>query len=108
MSQLGSSIYTVAPGISWALIAHSALNHSGDSGTGASGILAASADLARIILAGGIDSLFIFPHETRDKPGLYLWTGTVEHEPELDCDGKIERLHPLCMQHWLDHNGRTP
>lgn len=107
MSQVGGSIYTIKPGASWALIAHSAINHSGDNGTGASGILAASADLARIIEAGGIADLFIFPG-LRDKPGLYLWTGTVTHEPELDCDGRCERLHPACMQHWLDHNGTTP
>ena len=105
MSQVGANIYTIKPGASWALVAHTALNHSGDSGTGAGGIMAASKDIADIILAGGIDSLFLFP-DSRLPAGLYLWVGTLEEDGA--CIGHGERLHPLCMQHWLDHNGTTP
>lgn len=108
MSQVGACIDELPEGTSWALIAYSALNHSGDGdGTGASGILAASSDIAQIVLSGSIGDLFIFPTD-RDPPGLYLWQGTVEHEPELYCEGQTERLHPDYMQTWIDRNGEAP
>lgn len=106
MSQPGGAIYDVDTGESWALIAHSALQHSGDSGTGASGILAASSDIASIVLGGGIGDLFCFPNET-DPPGLYLWHGKVEHEPDLDMEGKTELLHPDLLNYWLNRNGES-
>lgn len=103
MSQIGGCIDTdhVAPGTSWALIAHSAIG-------GAGGILAASSDIELIILAGDISSLFVFPGDSQD-PGLYLWMGSLKHEPELQCiTAHCERLHPDYMQTWIDNNGAQP
>lgn len=107
MSQIGASltIDDLPKGRSWALIAHTAINHSGDRGAGAAGIMAASSDIEAIILSGGIESLFIFP-ELNLPAGLYLWHGAVEEDGA--CIGSGERLHPTFMQHWIDINGKAP
>jgi len=84
---------------SWALLAVSAINHSGDRGTGADGIMAASTDIESIILNGGMDDLFMFPGE-EVRPGLYLWRGRIEEDGEAI--GTAVLLHPSAVQHWLD------
>jgi hypothetical protein len=107
MSQVGANITIddIKPGESWALIAHTAINHSGDHGAGAAGIMAASSDIEAIILAGGIESLFIFP-DVKARPGLYLWHGKIEEDDEFI--GRGEQLNPFYMEHWLGLNGTTP
>jgi hypothetical protein len=107
MSQLGDTITIddLPTGHSWALIAHTAINHSGDYGTGAGGIMAASSDIEALILAGDIASLYIFP-QSEVPAGLYLWHGVIEEDGALI--GTATRLHPYGMQHWLDNNGTAP
>ena len=106
MSQVGStiSIDELKPGESWALIAHSAIRCNEDM-TGCSGIMATSSDIEAIIKADGVEHLFIFPLDT-DPAGLYLWRGTVDEDG--DQLGTTERLHPDCMQHWIDNHGQKP
>jgi hypothetical protein len=98
MSQLGATIHPddLEPGATWALISESAIG-------GGSGILAGSADIVEIIERGDIVDLFIFPVDV--PPGLYLWQGTLLEDGEQL--GVSERLHPDCMQAWLDFNGKT-
>jgi hypothetical protein len=84
--------------MSWALIAHSAID------SDVSGIMAASADIEGHIIAEetGVD-LFIFPDRFTD-PGFFLWRGTLEQALTGD-GGAHTEVAPEHLQLWIEKNG---
>ena len=105
MSQPGATLDfdELDPGTEWALLASSAIE-----GHAVSGIMAASAGILAALDKEGVESLFIFPDDDGGPPGMYLWTGTVEQALDGDKTVDWQLLHPMNVQHWLDHNGETP
>ena len=87
--------------MSWALIAHSAIEGS------CSGIMAASEDICDHISADengeGVSSLFIFPDYFSD-PAFYLWRGTIE-DALAGTVMATETVAPEHLQTWIDKNG---
>ena len=87
--------------MSWALIAHSAID------APCSGIMAASEDICGHIEADedgeGVTGLMIFPHRFID-PGFFLWQGTMEQA--LEGEGGVQTIvEPENLQRWIDQNG---